>query len=104
MPVPRPSLDLCLPTGVTIGAGSRIVVMPDEGGVVDVLGAKLAEAGADVLTLKRTATVAALETQLAKWTESGSDRRCVLAARPRSRGARHQALDRRLAAMRCTSA
>ena len=71
VPVPRPPLDLCLPTGVTIGAGSRIVVMPDEGGVVDVLTSRLADAGADVLTLKRTAPVAALETQLAKWTESG---------------------------------
>jgi NAD(P)-dependent dehydrogenase (short-subunit alcohol dehydrogenase family) len=70
VPVPRPPLDLCLPTGVTIDAGSRIVVMPDEGGVVDVLGAKLAEAGADVLTLKRTATVTAVETQVATWTES----------------------------------
>ena len=45
--------------------------MPDEGGVVDVLTSRLADAGADVLTLKRTAPVGALETQLAKWTESG---------------------------------
>ena len=72
VPVPRPPLDLCVPTGVTIGAGSRIAVMPDEGGIVDALSAKLADAGAEVLTFKRTASVDGHEKQLAKWTESGS--------------------------------
>ncbi len=46
--------------------------MPDEGGIVDALSAKLADAGAEVLTFKRTASVDGHEKQLAKWTESGS--------------------------------
>ena len=34
VPVPtlRPSLDLCKPTGVTLGSGRRVVIMPDKAG------------------------------------------------------------------------
>ncbi len=72
VPVPRPGLELCLPTGVTLGAGTRIAVMPDTGGVAEVLSATLTEAGAEVLTFKRTASVEALEKQLATWTASAA--------------------------------
>ena len=37
VPVLRPPLDLCKPTGVTLGAGSRVLVMPDQGGVAKAL-------------------------------------------------------------------
>ena len=33
----RPPLELCRPTGVTLAAGSRVVVMPDRAGVADAL-------------------------------------------------------------------
>ena len=53
VPVPalRPALDLCVPTGITLGAGARVVVMPDEGGVGGALSTALAKAGVTVLTL-----------------------------------------------------
>ena len=39
VPVPalRPDLAACVPTGVTLGAGTRVVVMPDGGGVAEAL-------------------------------------------------------------------
>ena len=33
----RPPLDQCVPTGVELGAGSRVVLMPDDGGVGEAL-------------------------------------------------------------------
>ena len=39
MPVPvlRPALTICKPTGVTLAPGSRVVMMPDKGGVAEAL-------------------------------------------------------------------
>ncbi|HSK54701.1 MAG TPA: SDR family NAD(P)-dependent oxidoreductase, partial [Jiangellales bacterium] len=52
VPVPamRPTLEQCVPTGVTL-AGARVVVMRDEGGVADALVKRLGKTGATVLTL-----------------------------------------------------
>ncbi|HET8661989.1 MAG TPA: SDR family NAD(P)-dependent oxidoreductase [Micromonosporaceae bacterium] len=47
----RPDLSMCAPTGVSLGAGARVVVMPDEGGVGEALVAQLREAGVEVLGL-----------------------------------------------------
>ena len=41
----RPPLELCAPTGVELGAGSRVVVMPDAGGVGDALAEPPARTG-----------------------------------------------------------
>ncbi len=45
VPVPRPPIDACVPTGVELREGSRVVVMPDHGGVADELVAHLHERG-----------------------------------------------------------
>ncbi|OBI28615.1 beta-ketoacyl synthase [Mycobacterium sp. E1386] len=54
VPVPalRPELAACLPTGVTLGQGTRVAVMGDEGGVADALIARLTRLGVDVVTLR----------------------------------------------------
>ena len=74
MPVPvlRPPLDYCVPTNITIEPNkTRVVLMPDAGGVGKALAALLSKRGAEVLTIDGAPTVEALEDQLAKWTEEG---------------------------------
>ena len=51
VPVLRPPLDLCKPTGVELKAGSRIVVMPDKGGVAEALKQALQAKGVEVLVI-----------------------------------------------------
>jgi len=53
VPVPalRPALAACLPTGVALGTGTRVVVRRDEGGVGDALVARLVRLGVNVLAL-----------------------------------------------------
>jgi acyl transferase domain-containing protein/NADP-dependent 3-hydroxy acid dehydrogenase YdfG/acyl carrier protein len=53
IPVPalRPDLEACVPTGVNLGAGTRVAVMPDQGGVADALVGHLSRIGVEVLTL-----------------------------------------------------
>jgi NAD(P)-dependent dehydrogenase (short-subunit alcohol dehydrogenase family) len=73
VPVPslRPSLDLCKPTGVALGAGSRIVVMLDKGGVGKALVTRLEKLGATALVISETPTAESLETQLQAWMADG---------------------------------
>ncbi len=54
VPVPnlRPPLNICKPTGVTLGAGSRVVVMPDSNGVADALTKQLQTMGVEVLLIE----------------------------------------------------
>jgi hypothetical protein len=52
VPVLRPSLDRCKPTGVTLAAGSRVVVMLDEGGVGQSLVRALEGLGVETLVLE----------------------------------------------------
>ncbi len=47
----RPDLEACLPTGVELGAGTRVVVMPDHGGVGHALLSRLARLGVEALVL-----------------------------------------------------
>ena len=51
VPVPmlRPPLTACVPTGVTLGAGTRVAVMRDHGGVGDALTTRLTRLGVDVV-------------------------------------------------------
>ena len=51
-PVLRPDLAACVPTGVSLGAGTRVVVMRDDGGVADALITRLARLGVDVVELR----------------------------------------------------
>jgi len=71
VPVLRPPLDLCKPTGVTIDASSRIVVMLDRSGVGQKLVEKLQQRGATVLTLKPEIATDALDAQCKAWLTEG---------------------------------
>ena len=65
----RPALDVCRATGVELGEGSRVAVMPDAGGVARALIERLRKRGVDVLEL--TPDSATLEKQLEAWLEQG---------------------------------
>ncbi|HEX2737759.1 MAG TPA: SDR family NAD(P)-dependent oxidoreductase, partial [Acidimicrobiia bacterium] len=68
----RPPLEWCAPTGVVLGAGSRVVVMPDRGGVAASLIARLEKLGVETLVLEGAPTVDELEAQLASWAGRGA--------------------------------
>lgn len=51
MPVLRPRLDLCLPTGVTLDEGSRVIIVADQGKTADSLARRLRARKAQVLTI-----------------------------------------------------
>jgi NAD(P)-dependent dehydrogenase (short-subunit alcohol dehydrogenase family) len=70
-PVVRPPLDVCVDTHVKLGQGSRIVVMPDRGGVAAALGKRLAKLGAAVLAIEDTPDVEELERRIEDWKAAG---------------------------------
>src|SRR5208283_4169842 len=73
VPVPnlRPPLVVCKPTGVTLGSGSRVVVMPDKSGVGDALAQRLQTLGVEVLRLNETLDAEALKNLLESWVAAG---------------------------------
>ncbi|MGZ5359289.1 MAG: beta-ketoacyl synthase N-terminal-like domain-containing protein, partial [Solirubrobacterales bacterium] len=71
VPVVRPPLDRCAPTGVELGAGSRVVLMPDRGGVGAALAKRLAKLGVEVLEIEGAPGAEELEARLAEWTAAG---------------------------------
>jgi acyl transferase domain-containing protein/acyl carrier protein/NADP-dependent 3-hydroxy acid dehydrogenase YdfG len=71
VPVLRPPLEYCAATGVILGEGSRVVVMPDAGGVGGALAARLEELGAEVLTIDGAPDTDKLEEQIAQWSAAG---------------------------------
>jgi len=73
VPVPnlRPPVSLCKPTGVTLRAGSRVVMMPDKGGVADSLTQELQKNGVEVLRLDNAVDGDALASQLKTWLAAG---------------------------------
>ena len=54
MPVPalRPDLAACVPTVVTLGNGTRVAVMRDQGGVADALISRLTRLGVEVVAMQ----------------------------------------------------
>ena len=67
VPVLRPRLDLCIPSGIEIGIASRILIVKDSGKTADTLARKLKAKGAQVfVTVGKEAISKAIE-----WTESG---------------------------------
>ncbi|MCL2878537.1 MAG: SDR family NAD(P)-dependent oxidoreductase, partial [Acidobacteria bacterium] len=73
VPVPRlrPPLDLCKPTGVFLGKGSRVAVMPDNGGAAKALVAKLEKAGVEALVIEGAPDAESFEKTLSDWKASG---------------------------------
>ena len=71
VPVLRPALVLCKPTGVVLGPGSRVVLMPDKGGVGDALTQRLQAMGAEVLRIEAQPDADTLTGNLNQWAATG---------------------------------
>src|SRR5579885_823962 len=73
VPVPalRPPLAICKTTGVTLGPGRRVVIMPDRGGVADALAERLQAMGVEVLRADPTLDAGALAARLNQWLAGG---------------------------------
>jgi NADP-dependent 3-hydroxy acid dehydrogenase YdfG len=71
VPIARPPLDVFAPTGVRLERGSRVVIVPDTGGVAEALSARLSERGVEVLPVHPAADVHSLATQLQAWLAGG---------------------------------
>ena len=67
----RPALEYCKPTGVTLDAASRIVVMMDRGGVGKSLVNRLEKLGAGLLVVEPGIETAALDQLLADYQAEG---------------------------------
>ena len=90
---------------MTLGEGSRVVLMPDTGGVGRrARRIRQAELGVEVLTIDGAPEVEALEAQIAEWCDGRTGRRRLLAAGARRRGIADRPRRRRPAGRRCTSA
>ena len=73
VPVPslRPPLELCKPTGVVLGKGTRVVVASDKGGVAEALAKRLAKDGVTVLALEAGVPTDAVTSRIAEWLREG---------------------------------
>jgi NAD(P)-dependent dehydrogenase (short-subunit alcohol dehydrogenase family) len=67
VPVLRPPLRLCKTTGVNLGAGARVAIMPDRGGVSEVLAEHLQGMGVEVRILEPTPDIDAIAGQVNDW-------------------------------------
>jgi len=73
IPVPtiRPPLDLCVPTGVELGVGKRIVVACDDGGAGEALAERLTARGVEVFVVGDHPDAADLTARLDGWLADG---------------------------------
>ncbi len=71
VPVVRPPLAACVESGVALGEGSRVVLMPDTGGIATALSKRLAKRHVEVLMLDPALDEAAVEQRLAEWSAAG---------------------------------
>ncbi len=72
LPLLRPPLNLCKPTGVPLESGRRVVIMPDKNGVADELTRLLQAKGVEVLRTEGAPDAEALTNQLKNWTSAGA--------------------------------
>ena len=68
----RPPLSLCKPTGVKLGPGSRVVVMPDKTGAGDALTQRLQKLGVEVLRIEGAPDAESLANRLRNWLAAGA--------------------------------
>ncbi|MGA2360698.1 MAG: SDR family oxidoreductase [Terriglobales bacterium] len=71
VPVLRPELSMCKPTGVSLERGRRVVVMADKGGVAEALVQRLQRAGVEVLRIENALDAAALANRLKEFLAAG---------------------------------
>ena len=67
----RPPLDVCRATDVELGEGSRVIVMPDGGGVGRALAERLYKRGVEALMLGTGADADAITAQVSAWLQDG---------------------------------
>ena len=79
VPVPtlRPPLTICKPTGVKLGPGSRVVIMPDQEGVANVLAQHLQTLGVEALVLDATLDANALRSACSNGCRRARSRECT---------------------------
>ncbi len=71
LPVLRPSLEICKPTGVVLAPGSRVVIMPDTGGIAEELIGLLEDRGVTPLVVEDAPDAATLQQRLESWAAEG---------------------------------
>jgi NAD(P)-dependent dehydrogenase (short-subunit alcohol dehydrogenase family)/acyl carrier protein len=71
VPVLRPALDLCKPTGATLERGQRVVIMPDQSGTADSLTQILKGKGIEVLRIDPSLSAETLISLLKTWIAAG---------------------------------
>jgi NAD(P)-dependent dehydrogenase (short-subunit alcohol dehydrogenase family) len=72
VPVLRPPLARCKPTGVRLETGTRVVLAPDRGGVGAALTARLEKRGVEVLVVDPDGDAGSLASRLEAWREEGA--------------------------------
>jgi hypothetical protein len=72
LPTLRPPLALCKTTGVTLGRGSRVVIMSDSGGVAESLTKQLREKEVEVLSITGAPDADTLQRTIDSWLASGA--------------------------------
>jgi acyl transferase domain-containing protein len=72
LPILRPALGICKPTGVTLGRDRRVVIVSDAGGVSDALAQLLENKGVEVLSIDGTAGSDVMSSRLKNWIAAGS--------------------------------
>jgi acyl transferase domain-containing protein/acyl carrier protein/NAD(P)-dependent dehydrogenase (short-subunit alcohol dehydrogenase family) len=70
-PTLRPPLAMCKPTGVTLEAGRRVVIMPDKTGVAEALQQRLQKLGVEVLRIEDAPGTEALASRVKTWLAAG---------------------------------
>lgn len=71
VPVLRPPAPWCQPTAVTLGHGSRVIVMADEGGVAKALTRRLGSLGVTALVIEPGCAADDLDSRLTAWLAEG---------------------------------
>ncbi|HKH99665.1 MAG TPA: SDR family NAD(P)-dependent oxidoreductase [Candidatus Sulfotelmatobacter sp.] len=71
IPILRPPLSFCKTTGVKLERGSRVIVMPDQGGVAEALTKRLQTMGVEVLRIDEAADANTLTSLLRNWIAAG---------------------------------
>src|ERR1035437_9486642 len=71
VPVLRPELSMCKPTGVSLEGGRQVVVMADKGGVAKALVQRLETAGVKVLCIENAPDAEALANRLKEFLAAG---------------------------------
>ncbi len=71
VPVVRPALEHCASTGVSLEAGTRVILMPDTGGVGPALASRLQKRGVEVLGIDGAPDASELERQISDWKAAG---------------------------------